>query len=193
MTELLEPTDGGYLLRLHTAEIDLLEALGSGLESTLDAAQPEHPVIARLFPAAVDGDDEADRELRRLMRDDLLEQRRAGLRNLTDLLARARPAGDDDRRADDLTADDGNHTRVVTLTDDEAHLVLGVINDLRIAVAAQLPAAVLARDERPEDRAVAYRLDVLDHLAWMQHHLLAALDPDAVRAESDTDTDEDET
>ncbi len=177
MTAIFQRTDDGIVMRLHLAELDLLSALRDGLTETLASPEATNPVIERLFPAAVDGDKSADQELRRLMRGDLLEQRREALDTLTAIFARTTPAADDDRRADD-NEDGVNYTRVTLLSDEEAHLLLTVLNDLRLAIAAQLRPDVLARDQAPADKATQYRLDVMDHLAWMQHHLLVVLDPD---------------
>lgn len=184
MTLRIEPSGDGFVFRLHETEVDLLVALRAGLEATLDTAQPDHPVIARLFPLAVHGDEGADRELRRLMRDDLLEQRRAGLEALAEVLGRSRPLHDESGQANEDADDARQHmaVREVDLSVDDARLMVGVLNDLRLAIASQLPAAILARTEMPDDD-VAERLEVVDHLAALQHLLLTVLDPDAVAAE----------
>lgn len=152
-------------MQLEAVEVDLLHAMRDGLREVLLGGDPDDPVVRRLFPATVVGDDEADRELRRLLRDDLLQSRLSGLEELTDLLAHG--------------VEHRGQLRV-RLSPEEAALVLGVLNDLRLAVGAQVGIETLERDELDPDDPVAYRLAVMDHLAWLQEQLLAVLDPASV-------------
>ncbi len=148
-------------------EVELLRTLEQGVSDTLAHADETDPVIERLFPTAVAGDDDADAELRRLLRDELLEARQAGLRAFIEILDRARL----------------HRGRLrVDLTDDEPLLVLGVLNDLRLAIGARIGIEHLDRDNIPDDDALQYRLAVMDHLGWWQEQLLVLLDgPDEVR------------
>lgn len=152
-------------MQLDRVEVDLLRSLRDGLRGTLTSGDATDPVVGRLFPATVVGDDEADRELRRLLHDDLLQARLGGLEALGDLLDRG--------------VEHRGHIRV-RLDADEAALVLGVLNDLRLAIGARIGVETLQRDAVDPDDPVAYRLAVMDHLAWLQEQLLAILDPSSV-------------
>jgi hypothetical protein len=154
----------GEVIRARFApeEVELLRTLQDGMRQALDEGGDDDPVIERLFPRAVSGDDEADAELRRLLRDDLLASRLVGLDALIRILDRCEPHRGKLR---------------VDLVEDEPLLVLGVINDLRLAIGARVGIEDLDRDHLPEDDALAYRLAVMDHLGWWQEQLLALLDP----------------
>jgi hypothetical protein len=154
----------GEVIRARFApeEVELLRTLQDGMRQALDEGGDDDPVIERLFPRAVSDDDEADAELRRLLRDDLLASRLVGLDALIRILDRCEPHRGKLR---------------VDLVEDEPLLVLGVINDLRLAIGARVGIEDLDRDHLPEDDALAYRLAVMDHLGWWQEQLLALLDP----------------
>ena len=153
---------GRIIARFAPEEVELLRALQDGIRQTLAEGNDEDPVVARLFPSAVSGDDEADAELRGLLRDELLTQRQAGLDALIAILDRCEPHR--------------GHLRA-ELSDDEPLLVLGVLNDLRLAIGARVGIEHLDRDEVSEDDPVAYRLAVMDHLGWWQEQLLHLLEP----------------
>lgn len=153
---------------LESFEMHLLDQLRAGLAETLDAGHGDDPVMQRFFPATVTGDEEADTELRRLIRDDLLEGKRRGLEALVEILERA------ERRGDRLRVD---------LRDEEPLLVLGVLNDLRLAMGARLDVEHLDRTVLPEDGPETATLAVMDHLAWIQESLLRILDPVSVSEE----------
>lgn len=160
---------------LEAFEVQLLEQLRTGLDETLEVAPPDDPVLHRFLPTAVADDDEADAELRRLIRDDLLDGKRRGLEALVDILQRAESRGQRLR---------------VELHDDEPMLVLGVLNDLRLAMGARLGIEHLDRAAVRDDGPEAATLAVMDHLAWIQESLLRILDPVSV---SDDDPDEADT
>jgi hypothetical protein len=148
-------------------EIELLRSLRDQLRDTLAAPDPEDPVIKRLFPPAVLGDPEAERQMRALLVDDLLASRLAGLDALVELLDRG-------------TTHRGSVR--IDLVEDEPLLVLGVLNDVRLAIGARIDIEALDREAVPEDDPVRYRLALMDHLGWWQEQLLAILssspDPD---------------
>lgn len=164
---------GGIRWELEPFEVQLLGQLRAGLDATLAEAGPTDPVVRRLFPPAVSEDEEADAELRRLMRDDLLEGRRRGLEALLTILERAEP-----HRGERLR---------VELADDEPMLVLGVLNDLRLALGARLGIEQLDRERLREDDPEVATLAVMDHLAWIQESLLRILDPASVGHHDDED------
>ena len=149
--------------RFAPEEVELLRSLQQGIRVTLEEGDAQDPVVSRLFPRAVTDDDEADAELRRLLRDDLLASRQAGLDALVAILDRC------ERHRGRLR---------VTLEDDEPLLVLGVLNDLRLAIGARIDIERLDRRGVSADDPVAYRLAVMDHLGWWQEQLLTLLEPD---------------
>jgi hypothetical protein len=143
-------------------EVELLRSLRDGIRTALEEGDEDDPVIARLFPRAVSDDDQADAELRRLLRDDLLASRLAGLDALIEILDRCEP----------------HRGRLrIDLVDDEPLLVLGVLNDVRLAIGARVGIEQIDRAEVPDEGPLAYRLAVMDHLGWWQEQLLALLDP----------------
>jgi hypothetical protein len=157
----------GDAIRAHLTPVEeeLLRSARAQLRAALAADDTDDPVVQRLFPSAVLGDADADRELRHLLKDELVTVRLAGLDALVELLDR------------------GTHHRHglrIELRDDEPLLVLGVLNDLRLAIGARLGIEELDRDRIDPDDPVAYRLAVMDHLAWWQEELLAIVDPVAV-------------
>lgn len=164
MSRVFQAHGDGIRAQFEPQEVELLRTLEQGVSQTLEHGDDADPVIERLFPAAVAGDDDADAELRRLLRDELLETRQAGLRALVEILDRARP----------------HRGRLrVDLTGDEPLLVLGVLNDLRLAIGARIGIEHLDRQDIPDDDALRYRLAVMDHLGWWQEQLLVLLDDPA--------------
>jgi hypothetical protein len=153
-------------MQLEAVEVELLQSLQQGLRNTLEGGDHRDPIVRRLFPATVSDDDEADRELRGLIHDDLLRTRLEGLDTLLALLERGTRRGGSVR---------------VELVEDEPMVVLGVLNDLRLAIGAQVGIEQLDRDELDPEDPVAYRVAVMDHLAWLQEQLLHVLDPASTR------------
>ncbi|MFA9428700.1 DUF2017 family protein [Egicoccus sp. AB-alg2] len=165
MTRAFRRQGDAIRMQLEAVEVDLLRSMRDALREALLGGDPDDPVVQRLFPTAVSGDREADRELRGLLHDDLLASRLTGLEELTALLDRG--------------VEHRGQLRV-RLQPEEATLVLGVLNDLRLAIGARIGIEDLDRDDVDPDDPVAYRLAVMDHLAWLQEQLLAILDPSAV-------------
>ncbi len=165
MSRHVRRTARGIQLVLDPMEVDLLRTLRQGLDEALTSPSSSDPVVQRLFPSAVDGDEQTDEEVRDLLRDDLLAQRRHGLDALDTLLDRGA------RHRGQIRFD---------LRDDEPHLVLGVLNDVRLALGARIGIEDLDRASVEEDDPLAARLAIIDHLAWIQEQLIAAIDPEAV-------------
>jgi hypothetical protein len=157
-------------MQLEPIEVDLLRTTRDGVRAALAGGDPTDPIVQRLFPRALGDDDEADAELRRLLHDDLLASRLTGLDALIELLDRG-------------STHRGNLR--VDLQGDEPLLVLGVLNDLRLAIGARVGIEDLDRASLTEDDPVSYRLAVMDHLAGMQEQLLSILDPPAVSVYDD--------
>lgn len=155
----------GVRLRLEPWEVTLLRRLRDGLVAVLRDQDREDPVVARLFPRAVEDDEEADEELRALIGTELLTSRLEGLEALLDVLDRGREV-------------DGRLQ--IDLIEDEPSLVLGVLNDLRLALGARLGVENLDTGSVAEDDPAAPTLAVMSHLAWLQEQLLAILDPKAL-------------
>lgn len=158
--------DDGVRMQLGDVEVELLHGLQRGLRAALEGSDPHDPVVRRLFPPTVRGDQEADHELRGLIHDDLLRSRLDGLHTLLELLERGTRRGRGIR---------------VELVEEEPLLVLGVLNDLRLAIGAQVGIESLERDRLDPDDPVTYRVAVMDHLGWLQEQLLHVLDPSSTR------------
>ena len=148
-------------MQLRPAEAELLGRLAGELRTALDAPEPHDPVHSRLFPPAVLGDAETDREVRDLLADALLADRLAGLTSVLGLLERGRRS---------------RGRLIVELGEDEPLLVLGVLNDIRLAIGARIDIEAIDRDRVREDDPTAYPIAVMDHLGWWQEQLLAILD-----------------
>lgn len=141
-------------------EVELLLMLRDELERALEDGGDD-PAVHRLFPPAVLGDADADRDVRALLREDLLSNRLDGLQELLAIIERGTP-----------------HRRGLRLelVEDEPVLVLGVLNDLRLALGAWVDVEALDLGTVVDDETLA-RLAVMDHLAAFQEELLAIVDP----------------
>jgi hypothetical protein len=157
-------------------EEDLLRSLHDQLDTLLTQPDDGDPVIRRLFPPPVLGDDEVQAEVRDLLTAELLAQRRAGLEAFVALLDR----GTEHRGA-----------LRVELRDDEPLLVLGVLNDIRLAIGASIDIDALDRETITAEDPLAYRLAVMDHLAALQEQLLEIVDPASVVHRDDPDAHHD--
>jgi len=149
-------------MQLRDEEVSLLRRLRDELHAVLTHGEPDDPVAERLFPPAVSGDAEADGELRRLMHDDLLQSRLTALDEVLGYLDR----GTRHRRR-----------TVVDLVEGEPVLVLGVLNDMRLALGARVGFDHVADRDAELDDPRAATLAVMDYLAMWQEQLLAVLDP----------------
>lgn len=149
-------------MQLRDEEVGLLRRLRDELHTVLTHGSPDDPVAARFFPATVSGDDEADAELRRLIHDDLLESRLVALDEVLAYLER----GERHRRR-----------LVVDLVEEEPVLVLGVLNDMRLALGARVGLDHVELRDLTVDEDMAGSLAVMDYLAMWQEQLLSVLDP----------------
>lgn len=153
-------------MELEPFEVELLQTLRDGLRASLESGDEDDPVLARLFPPAVPDDEDTDREVRRLFHGELLRGRLAALDELAALLERGRTTARGRLRVD--------------LVEEEPALVLGVLNDLRLAIGVRVGVDRIERDEIDADHPAAAPLAVMDHFAWLQEQLLAVLDPPSV-------------
>ena len=151
--------------QLHTLLLSLLDDLDEAIDGPTD-----DPVVQRLFPRAVEGEDDADAEFRMLLAGDLLLQRHEAIQGCRDLLR-------DGRRLP------GSSTVRVHLAGDEPTMLLQVLNDVRLALAARVGAtAVELRQLVDDDDVETHRaLETMDLLAWCQMQLLEHIDPVAAR------------
>jgi len=140
---------GGYKLRLPSEERELLRSLPDQLR---DVMRTDDPGLRRLFPPAYEEDADANDEYRRLMRNELLEDKLAALRVVEE------------------TAD-ADH-----LTSEELEAWLGAIESLRLYLGTVLdvsedPTANALRANDPD----APMLALYGYLSWLQEQAVEAL------------------
>lgn len=162
MTRTFRRAGDGIRATFRSVEVDVLRSLHGQLVDTLRRGDPDDPVIRRLFPPPVLGDPDAAQQVRDRFGADLLASRLTSLDTIIALLDRGTPHRGGLR---------------VDLVDDEPLLVLGVLNDVRLAIGARIDVEALDRDAVGDDDPVAYLLAVMDHLGLWQEQLLAVLDP----------------
>lgn len=155
--------DGGVGIDLERAELELLVRLCEGLAARLRAGGDD-AVIARLAPGASRGDAEADAELRRLLRGDLLDGRAERLVRLATQLRSWLPE------------DDAVGVRA-TLDEDTAVGLLQGLNDVRLALGAQVDVERIDRDGLDPEDPRSLTLQLIDRLAGLQQGLLEVLGP----------------
>lgn len=152
----------GIEVRFARAEVDLLVRLCEGLAERLRAGG-DGPIIDRLAPAASRGDAEADAELRRLLRTDLL----AGRAERLDGLAA-------DLRSWRAAVSTGAVVR--TLAEDGALALLCGLNDVRLGLGAGIGIEDLDRGQLDADDPRALTVALMDRLGGLQQDLVEALD-----------------
>jgi Domain of unknown function (DUF2017) len=130
-------------------EREVLRALPRQLREILDT---DDPSLRRLHPPAYQDDPEREAEYRRLVRDDLLQQRLQALEVM------------------EATID------AKTLDQDQMTAWLGAINDLRLVLGTRLDVTEEMYEEGvpPEDpRAPTFAL--YQYLGWLEEQVVAAL------------------
>jgi Domain of unknown function (DUF2017) len=147
----IERTGAGDLrIRLSQAERELLRGLPAELRRLLEVS-PEDPAARRLFPPAYEVDQDAEKEYRRLMRDELLAGRRDALRVLEETADRER------------------------LTQEELGAWLGALNDIRLVLGTRLGVTEeLYEDELDPEDPQARETAVYFYLTWLQEQLVEA-------------------
>ena len=162
----LERTVDGLRLRLAGAEVDVLVSLAEGLAARARSGSAvDDRVLDRLAPPVSRNDGEADRELRPLLREDLLALRASRLDDLAVLLrgtTRGAAASDLDR----------------VLTRDEAMRVVEALNDLRLALAVTIDYDGELREDLAEGDHRADAVRLMDALAWLQGGLIEFVEGD---------------
>lgn len=167
MTRTFKRHGDAIRMELEPFEVELLRSLHEELRARLVESGEDDPVRARLFPPAVPEDGAVDAEVRALIHDDLLQSRLEGLDELAALLDRGGRTARGKLRVD--------------LEEEEPALVLGVLNDIRLAIGVRVGIDRLDRDSLDEDDPAAHSVAVMDHFAWLQEQLLAVLDPPSVQ------------
>lgn len=151
--------------QLHELLLQLLDELDEAIDGPTD-----DPVVQRLFPRAVEGEDDADAEFRMLLAGDLLLRRHEAIRDCRRVLR-------------DGTQRRRRHVVEVMMEDDEPAMMLAILNDIRLALGARVgTTAVELRQLVDEDDVEARRaLETMDLLAWCQMQLLEHIDPVAAQ------------
>jgi hypothetical protein len=162
----LERVEDGLRLRLGPGEVEVVTSLCDGLAVRIEdreGADLDDVVLGRLAPTVSRSDPEVDRELRAMLREDLLGTRADRLRQL----------------AGDLRTWSARDDGIDRVLDREAAMrLVEVLNDLRLALAATIAYDETLRETLdPDDRRVdAVRL--LDALAWLQGGLIEFIETD---------------
>jgi hypothetical protein len=148
-------------VRLGAEEVAVLRGLPDQLRSVLSQREVD-PVLERLFPPAYleTEDAERDREYRRLVHDDLLNEKLANLDVVTSTLERGAMS---------------IRRWTVDLSEEEAMAWLGVLNDLRLALGVRLGIEEDFDGDVDESDPRAPGLHLLSYLGWLEEHLVEAL------------------
>jgi hypothetical protein len=156
----LEPAPDGLRLHLDADEVSVLVSLTGGLADRLrdvDTDLTADPVVDRLAPEVSRGDADVDRELRAMLRPELLATRSDRLDDLVTALGR-------------WSAADGTVKELLSRPD--AMKLIEALNDVRLAL------AVTIGYEQPSDAAAGPTdrepdaMHLLDALAWLQGGLI---------------------
>ena len=143
---------GGYRLNVDPAERDLVARLLGELRDVLTTGDPASPGLRRLFPAAYHADPDADAEYQRLMREELVASRLAGIEAVRSVLA----AGE--------------------MGEDELYALMQAVNALRLLLGTMLD---IGEEHDPrlvdDDDPHAAELHLYDYLSWLLEHVVAAL------------------
>jgi len=150
-----------FRLRLSPDEVAVLRGLPDQLRSVLAQSEAD-PVLDRLFPPGYlePEDTERDSEYRRLVHDDLLNEKLANLDVVTSTLARGSVSV---RRWS------------VDLSEEEAMAWLGVLNDLRLALGVRLGITEDFDGDVDESDPRAPAMHLLAYLGQLEEHLVEAL------------------
>lgn len=143
---------GGFRLNVEDGERQLIVRLMGELREVMVRSDPDGPGLRRLFPTAYHDDPEADAEYQRLMREELVASRLAGIETVTAALA-----------APEMTAD-------------ELYATMQGVNSLRLVLGTMLD---LGEDDEPwavtDDDPHAAEAHLYDYLSWLLDHIVGAL------------------
>jgi hypothetical protein len=151
--KLVEPLrSGAFRLNIEDGERQLVVRLMGELREVVLRSDPDGPGVRRLFPTAYHSDPEADAEYQRLMREELVASRLAGIETVTTALA-----------APEMTAD-------------ELYATMQGINSLRLVLGTMLD---LSEDddlrEVTDDDPHAAEAHLYDYLSLLLDHIVGAL------------------
>ncbi|WP_116995343.1 DUF2017 family protein [Desertimonas flava] len=167
-----------FVLRLAADERVLLGRLLDELRALLSAPDgaTTAPATVRLFPVAHPDDAEMEAEYQRLMRDELVASRLAGVATVEEVLAAATPGGRRGRRSD-----------VVTFTEDQLLAFMQAVNSIRLVLGTLLN---VDEDDEPADHTddSSHVSGVVDtpeyhlyaYLSWILDSAVAVLSPGSV-------------
>ncbi len=160
-----------HRLALSTGTVALLRHLVGQLVALHDEAPTDDPAWQRLYPSTT-ADPRLDRDLRDLVHPDLMDGRMEAFQVVGEVLADLDGGGSD-----------------LELDDDQAVAFLGVVNDIRLALAARidLPALVDDDGEWPDDLAeeTLAVAELVSWLAMLQDQVLASLAPESLDHQRD--------
>ena len=148
----VEPVRDGFRLNVEPTERDLLARLVGELRDVVVHADPSDPRLRRLFPVAYHDDPEADAEYQRLMREELVASRLAGVEVVQAAL------------------------HAPQLTEGELYALMQGINSLRLVLGTMLDVGEehdpgLVADDDPN----APELHLYDYLSWLLDAVVHAL------------------
>ena len=144
---------GGYVVRLPSAEREVLGSLPPMLRELLLSEQdPQDPVLRRLFPSAFLDDERATAEFDSVVRDDLVGQRLAAIETLE------RTVGSD------------------RLSEEELSAWLASVNDLRLVLGVRL---AVTEESSPEefsgDPETEQAYALYAYLSYLEEEMVEAL------------------
>jgi hypothetical protein len=151
-------SDGHVQLRLPATERAVLTSLLPQLQAVVNGEEGVDHLRDRLFPPAY-AEPELEEEFRRLVGDDLVEQRRAALDDVVTTLDGGRARG---------------RTWLVDLDDDQTQSWLAVLHDLRL-VLAQVVGITTESDWNTDPASAEPAEIVLWHIGALQEELLDLL------------------
>jgi hypothetical protein len=140
---------GDFRLRLPPEERALLRSLPGQIEALLDS---DDPSVRRLFPPGYADDPELEAEYRRLVRGDLLAQKREALRTVEETVDAER------------------------LSEEQLTEWLGALNDLRLVLGTRLDVTEDMYEEGfPEKDPRAPAFAVYGYLGWLEEQVVESL------------------
>lgn len=150
--------NGGYVLRLGTEEralvSRLLDELSALLTNPVDAA-----MTARLFPVVHPDRPDQEAEYQRLMRDELVASRLAGILTVKDVLA----------------ADGKPSKKTVTFTEDQLVAFMQALNSVRLVLGTMLNVTEDDEDEIGSDAPLVPEYQLYAYLSWVLDSAVAVL------------------
>lgn len=134
---------GGFVLRLAVEERALVSRLLDELRSLLtDPADPA--VTARLFPVVHPDRPDQEEEYQRLMRDELVTSRLAGIETVKDVLA--------------------GTSKKVTFTEDQLVAFMQALNSVRLVLGTMLG---VSEDDVPDGAPLVPEYQLYAYLSWV--------------------------